>query len=112
MESDPNHFASQLVQTFIHFDVTEHQRDEENAQLLAELVRARGLQLDGCFSYWDDCLVLTALLCQELGLPCSPPSRHAPGKAEEPHPTASVALPRPTLACALPPRCALLLPGE
>ncbi|KAM8814944.1 carnosine synthase 1 isoform 1-T1 [Rhynchonycteris naso] len=74
VESDPNHFASQLVQTFIPFDVTEHRRDEENAQLLAELVRARGLQLDGCFSYWDDCLVLTALLCQELGLPCSPPT--------------------------------------
>uniref|UniRef100_A0A8C3W967 Carnosine synthase 1 n=1 Tax=Catagonus wagneri TaxID=51154 RepID=A0A8C3W967_9CETA len=74
VESDPNHFASQLVQTFIHFNVTEHQRDEENARLLAELVRARGLQLDGCFSYWDDCLVLTALLCQELGLPCNPPA--------------------------------------
>ncbi|XP_069327853.1 carnosine synthase 1 [Eulemur rufifrons] len=74
VESDPNHFASQLVQTFIHFDLTEHQRDEENARLLAELVRARGLQLDGCFSYWDDCLVLTALLCQELGLPCNPPA--------------------------------------
>uniref|UniRef100_A0A5F5PH58 Carnosine synthase 1 n=1 Tax=Equus caballus TaxID=9796 RepID=A0A5F5PH58_HORSE len=74
VESDPNHFASQLVQTFIHFDVTEHRRDEENARLLAELVRARGLQLDGCFSYWDDCLVLTALLCQELGLPCNPPA--------------------------------------
>ncbi|XP_023566533.1 carnosine synthase 1 isoform X3 [Octodon degus] len=74
VESDPNHFASQLVQTFIHFDVTEHRRDEENARLLAELVRVRGLQLDGCFSYWDDCLVLTALLCQELGLPCSPPA--------------------------------------
>uniref|UniRef100_A0A8C5UQ84 Carnosine synthase 1 n=1 Tax=Microcebus murinus TaxID=30608 RepID=A0A8C5UQ84_MICMU len=74
VESDPNHFASQLVQTFIHFDLTEHQRDEENARLLAELVRARGLQLDGCFSYWDDCLVLTALLCQELGLPCNSPA--------------------------------------
>uniref|UniRef100_A0A2R9AMQ2 Carnosine synthase 1 n=1 Tax=Pan paniscus TaxID=9597 RepID=A0A2R9AMQ2_PANPA len=74
VESDPNHFASQLVQTFIHFDMTEHRRDEENARLLAELVRARGLKLDGCFSYWDDCLVLTALLCQELGLPCSSPA--------------------------------------
>ncbi|XP_012580576.1 PREDICTED: carnosine synthase 1 [Condylura cristata] len=74
VESNPNHFASQVVQSFIHFDVTEHRKDEENARLLAELVRARGLQLDGCFSYWDDCLVLTALLCQELGLPCSPPA--------------------------------------
>ncbi|XP_075404104.1 carnosine synthase 1 [Tenrec ecaudatus] len=74
VESNPTHFASQLVHTFIHFDVTEHRKDEENARLLADLVRARGLQLDGCFSYWDDCLVLTALLCQELGLPCCPPA--------------------------------------
>nr|XP_020022708.1 carnosine synthase 1 isoform X3 [Castor canadensis] len=74
VDSHPNHFASQLVQTFIHFDVTEHRRDEENARLLAEQVRARGLQLDGCFSFWDDCLVLTALLCQELGLPCNTPT--------------------------------------
>lgn len=74
VESDPNHFASQLVQTFIHFDVTEHCRDEENARQLAELVRTSNLQLDGCFSFWDDCLVLTALLCRELGLPCSPPA--------------------------------------
>ncbi|XP_074087046.1 carnosine synthase 1 [Macrotis lagotis] len=74
VESDPNHFASQLVQTFIHFDVTEHRRDEENARQLAELVRARGLQLDGCLSYWDDCLVLTALLCEELGLRGCPPA--------------------------------------
>ncbi|XP_027711983.1 carnosine synthase 1 [Vombatus ursinus] len=74
VESDPNHFASQLVQTFIHFDVTEHRRDEENARHLAELVRARGLQLDGCLSYWDDCLVLTALLCKELGLRGCPPA--------------------------------------
>ncbi|KAM4846201.1 LOW QUALITY PROTEIN: carnosine synthase 1 [Thomomys bottae] len=74
VDADPNHFASQLVHTFIHFDVTEHRKDEENAHLLAEQVRARGLQLDGCFSFWDDCLVLTALLCQELGLPCSPPA--------------------------------------
>ncbi|GAB1301993.1 Carnosine synthase 1 [Apodemus speciosus] len=74
VESDPNHFASQLVQTFIHFDVTEHRRDEENARLLAELVRKQNLKLDGCFSFWDDCLVLTSLLCRELGLPCSPPA--------------------------------------
>nr|KAF6281605.1 carnosine synthase 1 [Pipistrellus kuhlii] len=72
VDSDPNHFAARLVQTFIHLDVTEHRRDEELARQLAELVRERGLRLDGCFSFWDDCLVLTALLCRELGLPCSP----------------------------------------
>ncbi|KAM8969841.1 LOW QUALITY PROTEIN: carnosine synthase 1 [Sarcophilus harrisii] len=70
VESDPN-FAPQLVQTFIHFDVTEHRRDEENARHLAELVRARG-QLTASFSYWDDCLVLTALLCEAARAGCPP----------------------------------------
>lgn len=51
----------------------------------------RPLQLDGCFSYWDDCLVLLALLCQELGLPCSRPTPCAWPEAEEPHPAAPVA---------------------
>ncbi|XP_067388083.1 carnosine synthase 1 isoform X2 [Emydura macquarii macquarii] len=72
VESDPNHFASQLVQTFIHYDTTEHKRDEEHAQWLVGLVRERGLRLDGCLSYWDDCMVLTALVCEQLGLRCSP----------------------------------------
>ncbi|CAM4573415.1 carnosine synthase 1 isoform X2 [Caretta caretta] len=72
VESDPNHFASQLVQTFIHYDTTEHRRDEEHAQRLVGLVRERGLHLDGCLSYWDDCMVLTALVCEQLGLRCSP----------------------------------------
>ncbi|KAM9148562.1 carnosine synthase 1 [Pangshura tecta] len=72
VESDPNHFASQLVQTFIHYDTTEHKRDEEHAQRLVALVRERGLHLDGCLSYWDDCMVLTALVCEQLGLRCSP----------------------------------------
>ncbi|XP_006034238.1 carnosine synthase 1 [Alligator sinensis] len=72
VESDPNHFASQLVQTFIHYDSTDHKRDEEHAQRVVELVQERGLHLDGCLSYWDDCMVLTALVCEQLGLRCSP----------------------------------------
>uniref|UniRef100_A0A8D0GW70 Carnosine synthase 1 n=1 Tax=Sphenodon punctatus TaxID=8508 RepID=A0A8D0GW70_SPHPU len=71
VESDPNHFASQLVQTFIHYDTIDHKRDEEHAQRLVELVQERGLRLDGCLSYWDDCMVLTALVCEGLGLRCS-----------------------------------------
>ncbi|XP_074854164.1 carnosine synthase 1 [Carettochelys insculpta] len=72
VESNPNHFASQLVHTFIHYDSREHRRDEEHAQRLVGLVRERGLHLDGCLSYWDDCMVLTALVCEQLGLRCSP----------------------------------------
>uniref|UniRef100_A0A8C6Y224 Carnosine synthase 1 n=1 Tax=Naja naja TaxID=35670 RepID=A0A8C6Y224_NAJNA len=71
VETDPNHFASQLVHTFIHYDTTDHTRDEEHARKLLGLIQERGLRLDGCLSYWDDCMVLTALICEGLGLRCS-----------------------------------------
>ncbi|KAK9410387.1 carnosine synthase 1 [Crotalus adamanteus] len=71
VETDPNHFASQLVHTFIHYDTTDHTRDEEHARKLLGLIQERGLHLDGCLSYWDDCMVLTALICEGLGLRCS-----------------------------------------
>ncbi|XP_078515348.1 carnosine synthase 1-like [Lissotriton helveticus] len=74
IESDPNHFASSIVHNFIHYDVTDHKRDEEHAQWISEMVRDREIQLDGCLSYWDDCMVLTALVCEQLGLRCSPVS--------------------------------------
>ncbi|XP_072194116.1 carnosine synthase 1 isoform X2 [Excalfactoria chinensis] len=73
VESDPEHFAAGLVETFLPYDSREHRRDEEHAEHVLEMLRARGLRPDACLSYWDDCVVLTALLCQRLGLPgCSP----------------------------------------
>uniref|UniRef100_H9H209 Carnosine synthase 1 n=1 Tax=Meleagris gallopavo TaxID=9103 RepID=H9H209_MELGA len=74
VESDPEHFAAGLVETFLPYDSREHRRDEEHAEHVLEMLRARGLQPDACLSYWDDCVVLTALLCQRLGLPGCPPA--------------------------------------
>ncbi|XP_069485063.1 carnosine synthase 1 isoform X2 [Ambystoma mexicanum] len=74
IESDPNHFASCIVHNFIHYDVTDHKRDEEHAQWIVEMVRGHSIQLDGCLSFWDDCMVLTALVCEQLCLRCSPVS--------------------------------------
>nr|XP_033775886.1 carnosine synthase 1 isoform X2 [Geotrypetes seraphini] len=68
IESDPNHFASRIVESFIHYDVTDHKRDKEHAQRLVELIQDRGMRLDGCLSFWDDCTVLAALVCELLGL--------------------------------------------
>lgn len=59
------------MHTFIHYDTTDHTRDEEHARKLLGLIQERGLHLDGCLSYWDDCMVLTALICEGLGLRCS-----------------------------------------
>ncbi|NWS78907.1 CRNS1 synthase, partial [Crotophaga sulcirostris] len=72
VESDPEHFAAGLVETFLPYDSREHRRDEEHAERVTELVRARGLQPHACLSYWDDCVVLAALVCQRLGLRGSP----------------------------------------
>ncbi|XP_061856381.1 carnosine synthase 1 isoform X2 [Colius striatus] len=74
VESDPEHFAAGLVQTFLPYDSREHRRDEEHAEHVAELLRHRGLRPHACLSYWDDCVVLAALLCQRLGLPGCPPA--------------------------------------
>ncbi|XP_069713305.1 carnosine synthase 1 [Phaenicophaeus curvirostris] len=74
VESDPSHFAAELVQTFVPYDSREHRRDEEHAARVCELLRARGLRPDACLSYWDDCVVLAALLCQRLGLRGCPPA--------------------------------------
>ncbi|NWI38792.1 CRNS1 synthase, partial [Picathartes gymnocephalus] len=68
VESDPEHFAAGLVQTFLPYDSREHRRDEEHAERVLELLRPRGLRPHACLSYWDDCVVLAALVCQGLGL--------------------------------------------
>ncbi|XP_033918028.1 LOW QUALITY PROTEIN: carnosine synthase 1 [Melopsittacus undulatus] len=72
VESDPEHFAAGLVETFLPYDSREHRRDEEHAERVTELLRSRGLQPHACLSYWDDCVVLAALVCERLGLRCSP----------------------------------------
>ncbi|TRZ12253.1 hypothetical protein HGM15179_014880 [Zosterops borbonicus] len=68
VESDPEHFAAGLVQTFLPYDSREHRRDEEHAERVLEVLRSRGLRPHACLSYWDDCVVLAALVCQGLGL--------------------------------------------
>ncbi|RMB98080.1 hypothetical protein DUI87_25558 [Hirundo rustica rustica] len=68
VESDPEHFAAGLVQTFLPYDSREHRRDEEHADRVLELLRSRGLRPHACLSYWDDCVVLAALVCRGLGL--------------------------------------------
>ncbi|XP_016154354.1 PREDICTED: LOW QUALITY PROTEIN: carnosine synthase 1 [Ficedula albicollis] len=44
VESDPEHFAAGLVQTFLPYDSREHRRDEEHAERVLELLRSRGLR--------------------------------------------------------------------
>ncbi|XP_078502639.1 carnosine synthase 1-like [Lissotriton helveticus] len=72
VESDPDHFASLFVHDFIHYDMTDHKQDEAHAQWIVNMVHDRGIHLDGCVAFWNDCTVLAALVCEQLGLRCSP----------------------------------------
>ncbi|XP_043940009.1 carnosine synthase 1 [Protopterus annectens] len=74
VDPDSNHYAVKMVESFIHYDFIDHKRDEEHAQKIVELLKERGLKLDGCISFWDDCIVLTAMVCEMLGLRTNPVS--------------------------------------
>eukprot|EP00079_Xenopus_tropicalis_P018183 XP_004919268.3 PREDICTED: carnosine synthase 1 isoform X1 [Xenopus tropicalis] len=74
VESDPGHFASSLVSSFIHYDFEDHSLDEIHAQNVLSIIRGKGLQLSGCMAFWDECTILAALLSNLLELPGPPPS--------------------------------------
>ncbi|XP_063814592.1 carnosine synthase 1 [Pseudophryne corroboree] len=75
VESNPGHFASSLVTSFIHYDYDDRScEDEEHAQNILAIVRGRGIQFSGCMAFWDECTILAAILSRLLGLPGPPPS--------------------------------------
>ncbi|KAM3913638.1 carnosine synthase 1 [Leptodactylus fuscus] len=75
VESDPGHFASSLVTSFIHYDYDDRScDDEEHAQNILSIVRERGIHFSGCMAFWDECTILASILCRMLGLPGAPPS--------------------------------------
>ncbi|XP_018423194.1 PREDICTED: carnosine synthase 1-like, partial [Nanorana parkeri] len=75
VESDPNHFASSLVASFIHYDYDNRNcEDEEHAQNILAIVKEKALCLSGCMAFWDECTILAAILSHLLGLSGPPPN--------------------------------------
>ncbi|KAL0974050.1 hypothetical protein UPYG_G00214750 [Umbra pygmaea] len=74
VDSDPAHFASQLVDNFLSLpDLPDHRRDDQHCSRICDWLLSSGLRPDGCVCFWDDCVVLVALLCDRLGLRGPPP---------------------------------------
>lgn len=74
VDSDPTHFASQLVDHFLALpDLPDHRRDDQNCIRICDWLASSKLRPDGCVCFWDDCVVLTALVCDRLGLRGPPP---------------------------------------
>ncbi|XP_040290571.1 carnosine synthase 1 [Bufo bufo] len=75
VDSNPGHFASSLVTSFIHYNYEDRScDDEEHAQNILSTVREKGLHFSGCMTFWDECTILAAIMCQMLGLAGPPPN--------------------------------------
>lgn len=48
--------------------MTDHKRDHEHADKLARLIRKEVSTVDGCLTFWEDCVPLAALVAEKLGL--------------------------------------------
>ncbi|KAK3586596.1 hypothetical protein CHS0354_027737 [Potamilus streckersoni] len=71
IESNPNHFAKDEVSDFIHFDFSDHTQDDQHATKIYKLIKKNKIKLDGCLTFWEDCVPLAAKLCHLLHLPGS-----------------------------------------
>ncbi|KAK3602003.1 hypothetical protein CHS0354_024783 [Potamilus streckersoni] len=68
VESDPNHFAVEEVAEFIHYDFMDHTQDDKHAVKIYKLLKQNKIKVDGCVTFWEDCVPLTAIMCQLLNL--------------------------------------------
>eukprot|EP00063_Salmo_salar_P093161 XP_014067996.1 PREDICTED: carnosine synthase 1-like [Salmo salar] len=74
VDSDPAHFASQLVDHFLPLpDLPDHRRDDQHCSRICDWLLSSSLHPDGCVCFWDECVVLTSLVCDRLGLRSPPP---------------------------------------
>uniref|UniRef100_A0A4W5L5I2 ATP-grasp domain-containing protein n=1 Tax=Hucho hucho TaxID=62062 RepID=A0A4W5L5I2_9TELE len=74
VDSDPAHFASQLVDHFLPLpDLPDHRRDDQHCSRICDWLLSSSLRPDGCVCFWDECVVLTSLVCDRLGLRGPPP---------------------------------------
>ncbi|XP_064613939.1 carnosine synthase 1-like isoform X2 [Liolophura sinensis] len=68
IDTDVNHFAARLVKEFIRMDISDHTHDGKHASAIVDLIQGRQLTIDGCVTFWEDCVPLTAMICEKLSL--------------------------------------------
>jgi hypothetical protein len=71
-------------------DISDHLRDEEHAHNIVKLLESAhpGLNIDGCLTFWEDCVPLTARVGELMGLDHLPnleAARNAKSKALTQH---------------------------
>ncbi|XP_064614479.1 carnosine synthase 1-like [Liolophura sinensis] len=73
IDEDPNTYAADLVEEFIHYDMSDHTRDKEHCEIIVQMLQtSERPALDGCVTLWDDCVPLTAMICEAMSFVGSP----------------------------------------
>lgn len=67
VDSDPDHYCKDIVHKFIYYDFSDHTQDTTHASNIFNMLQSSAVEVDGCLTFWEDCVPLTALVNQLLG---------------------------------------------
>ena len=67
VDSDPNHLAKEHVHKFVHFDFSNHKIDSVHAKNIINMLLKQSIHVQGCLTFWEDCVPLTAMISETLG---------------------------------------------
>lgn len=68
IDENPAHAALSLVDTFLHYNLSDHAQDPAHARAILSLLALHGIAPHGVVTFWEDCGPLAALLSAALGL--------------------------------------------
>ena len=70
VDSDPDHWARREVAEFLQVDMDDHTQDRQHAVTIVTRLTSQlpGVRVDGCLTFWEDCVPLAALVAEGLNL--------------------------------------------
>ncbi|XP_076088640.1 carnosine synthase 1-like [Mytilus galloprovincialis] len=68
VDPDDSTCAASKASHFIQYNFLDHKHDEDHATYIIKLLKERGLAVDGCVTFWEDCGPLAATVCETLKL--------------------------------------------
>ncbi|MBN3318779.1 CRNS1 synthase, partial [Atractosteus spatula] len=69
VDCNSSHPGFALAWKTLHHDFSDHTQDESHAHIISKMVRDLNVIVDGCTTFNCDTVILTSLVCKELGLP-------------------------------------------
>ncbi|CAC5423555.1 CRNS1 [Mytilus coruscus] len=68
VDPDDLTYAASKASHFIKYNFLDHKHDQDHAADIINILNERGLTVDGCVTFWEDCGPLAATVCETLKL--------------------------------------------